>query len=400
MSRVSALREVPPTAGLPPRWSDWWPTGTRTPLLPPGVESGLLQSSGTASLVIALETLRQLKPDRHVVIVPAYTCPLVAIAVAHCGLELRLCDTARDHFDFDPDALAALCDNRTLAVIPTHLGGRTADVAHSLVCARANGAYVIEDAAQAWGAQINGRSVGLHGDIGFFSLAVGKGITTYEGGVLAARETSMREGLRAMRERVLERRLGWELLRTLQLASYTALYRPAALRVAYGAPRRRALRAGDWIGAVGDAFSMTIPLHRVGAWRRRVGERAAVRWPAFAATLRSQALRRLPQLRAMPGVQVFADSPGAEGAWPFFLLLLPSQPVRDRVLNGLAASPCGVSRLFVEALPDYAYLTVRAENAQVSHARDFAARTLTISNSPWLDDARFSEVTARMRALL
>ena len=42
------------------------------------------------------------------------------------------------------------------------------------------GAMVIEDAAQALGASFGGRSVGLHGDIGFFSLAVGKGLTTYE----------------------------------------------------------------------------------------------------------------------------------------------------------------------------------------------------------------------------
>jgi dTDP-4-amino-4,6-dideoxygalactose transaminase len=88
---------------------------------------------------------------RSEVVAPAYTCPLVALAIAQCGLQLRLCDLRADALDMDPVCLQRLCSDRTLAVLPTHLCGRVADVDAALQCARAVGAYVIEDAAQALG---------------------------------------------------------------------------------------------------------------------------------------------------------------------------------------------------------------------------------------------------------
>ncbi len=85
-------------------------------------------------------------------ILPAYTCPLVPIAVHSLGLRVQLCDTRRGHFDFDPAQLSRLADARTLAILPTHLGGRIADVERACDIARGAGAWVIEDAAQALGA--------------------------------------------------------------------------------------------------------------------------------------------------------------------------------------------------------------------------------------------------------
>ncbi len=349
---------------------------------------------------MALTALRE-SSDRREVIVPAYTCPLVPLAIVHCGLKVRVCGTRAGHFDFDPEQLAAACSGNTLAIIPTHLGGRIADVVHACEVARAHGAWVIEDAAQAWGARIGDAPVGLAGDVGFFSLAVGKGITLYEGGVLVARDPVLREQLRETGARTIPFRPGWELRRIVELLGYTALYRPSGLRLAYGLPRRRALAHGDWIAAVGDAFSSDIPLHRVSRWRRRVGERAATRWPAHAAQLHAQAQRRIPLLEKLPGVQVLKDPDGASGAWPFFLLRLATPAARDAVLDSLAASHFGVSRLFVHALPDYAYLHGCVDSdADVPNARAFAAQTLTVSNSPWLDDAAFAELLERMDAAL
>ena len=51
-----------------------------------------------------------------------------------------------------------------------------------------------------------------------------------------------------------------------------------------------------------------------------------------------------------------------------------------------------MSRLFIHALPDYPYLTALLEARDVPNARDFAARTLTISNSPWLRNADFERI--------
>lgn len=393
--RWRAFHEIPPTAGLPLRAVDLLPgRGALAETLARqlGTPPLLLTCSGTAALLVALRTLRERTPQRHVVVVPAYTCPLVAIAVHSLGLQLRLCDVRPGHFDMDPQALANACREDTLAVIPTHLAGLVADVDMACAIARLAGAWVIEDAAQALGARDRGQSVGLRGDIGFFSLATGKGLSIYEGGLLMARDPSLREALQRTHEATTPREGGWELRRSAQLLGLAALYRPGGLALAYGMPLRRALRHGDPVAAVGDDFPAAIPLHRVGRWRQGVGARAAARWPAFLAARRAQASRRVARLRHIGGLDVITPAAGTEGSWPFLLLRLRDEASRDAVLARWWSAGVGISRLFVHALPDYAYLADRVPQAPAPHARDFAQRTLTLSNSPWLDDATFERV--------
>ncbi len=153
-----------------------------------------IECSGTAALVVALTALSEQEPGRDEIIAPAYTCPLVALAAAHCGLRLRVCDLRPASLDLCPNALAALCGPRTLAVLPTHLAGRVTDVAPVRALAHAAGARVIEDAAQALGAREQGGAcIGTTGsDMVFFSLAVGKGLTIYEGGALVVADPGLR----------------------------------------------------------------------------------------------------------------------------------------------------------------------------------------------------------------
>ena len=399
-------REVPPTAGMPLDWRDLAPG--RTPSLHDrmaefiGADHVQLTCSGTAALVIALTALHGLS-GRRSVIVPAYTCPLVALAVLHCGLRLRVCDVRPGGFDLEPAHLSRLCDADTLAVLPTHLAGRVADVESACISARATGAFVIEDAAQALGARRGERSVGLLGDVGFFSLAAGKGLTTYEGGVLVATDAAVRTALRDTAARIAPPRVARELQRMLQLCGYWMLYRPRPLRLAYGWPLRRALRRGDPVAAVGDDFDAddfqaSIPLHALGGWRQAVGARALPRLHAFQHSLSAQARLRLPRLLALPGVDVLRDNPDTCGVWPFFLLLMPTREARDAALQRLWTAGLGVSRLFIHALPDYAYLSTKIIAADIPNARDLAARSLTVSNSLWLSDAQFEAICAELAA--
>lgn len=395
------MREIPPTAGLPPRWRELWPGGGDLAQAAAGflgVEQVQVACSGTASLVIALTAMQRLS-GRRAIVVPAYTCPLVALAVAHCGLELRLCDLLPRGIDFDPVQLARLCDRDTLAVVPTHLGGRVADVATAQVIAAAAGAFVIEDAAQALGARRAGRSVGLDGDAAFFSLAVGKGLTTFEGGLLLARDARLRAAFVEVARELAPFRLGRELQRSLQLLGYHLVYRPRLLGLAYGMPLRRALRAGDPVAAVGDDFSRDIPLHTLGRWRQSVGARALARLPAFLAQCRAQAHRRKQRLAAIDGIDLLDDLGDADGVWPFFMLCLRDEARRDAVLRELWGAGLGVSRLFIHALPDYGYLQPWIGTHEVPNARAFAASMLTVGNSPWLDDAAFARIAGTLERL-
>jgi dTDP-4-amino-4,6-dideoxygalactose transaminase len=396
---------VPPTAGLPLRWSDLRPWGDahldRALADWLGVDEVLLECSGTSALMLALRTLRQRAPDRCEVVVPAYTCPLVALAVAQCGLQLRLCDLSPNSLDMDDNALDALLSHRSLAVVPTHLGGRVADVARLLPRAQACGAYVIEDAAQALGGRVQGRSVGLQGDIALFSLAVGKGLSTYEGGVLLARDPALMAALRAQHQASIRPHLAWELRRSLELLGYAAAFRPALLDRVYGAALRRSLARGDWVAAAGDDFDSPLPQHSLGAWRRRVGLRALARLDAHWEQAQQQAQRRIGQLRALPGLEVLDDAaPQAQGIWPVILLRLPSAAQRDALMQAHWASGWGLSLPFSQVLPDYPrYAPVLGEalHDPVPQARDWAQRLLAISNSAWLSDALFAQLLDALR---
>lgn len=390
------MPEAPPTAGLPILWRDFLPItgrtledGLATFLQQPAVQ---IECSGTASLIVALTALKRGSTRRSVVI-PAYTCPLVALAITHCGLKPVLCDLTRNHFDLCPEALDEVCDDDTLAILPTHLGGRIADLDCALRIARQKGAWVIEDAAQALGGTCQRHPAGSVADAGFYSLAIGKGLTLFEGGALVAHDDGLGRSMREVSSQIAPYRLFREMQRLAQLAGYAALYRRSALRLSYGMPLRRALHKGDLIAAVGDDFCADIPLHRVGAWRRTIGANALKRLPAFLDALANQAATRIAMLRAIPGLTVIDDLAGNRGTWPLLMVLLPTERARDAAMSRLWAAGLGVSRMFIHALPDYPYLAAMfGAAASVPNARDFAARMLTISNSLWLETADFDRI--------
>ena len=127
--------------------------------------------------MVILQTLARWS-SRKTVVIPAYTCPLIVFAIIQSRLKLQVCDVSPHSFEFDPEALAGFCDRDTLAIIPTH-----ARTCIRFAVAKQCGAYLIEDTAQALGARYQGKSVGLQGDAGFFSLAAGKGLSIFEGGI-------------------------------------------------------------------------------------------------------------------------------------------------------------------------------------------------------------------------
>ena len=390
-----AWHETPPTAGLPLSWRDFLPgTASFESELArfTGNTSTQITSSGTAAIMLALAALKKTSSRRNVII-PAYTCPYVPLAITRCGLNPVLCDTRPGHFDFDFTQLKTLCDHDTLAVMPTHLGGRVADLQAATDIARQAGAYVVEDAAQALGALWQGQHVGSIGDVGCYSLGVGKGLTIYGGGAATARDAQLQTLLRTTHDEIAPGKLVWEARRLLELAGYYSLYRPSGLKLAFGIPLRKHLNRNRFIEAAGDDCSPDFPVHRVGKWRKSIGTKALQRLPDFIARTSAQALRRKSLLEASSGIsciQVLGDNPGDNGVWPYILVLMPSEQARDKALATLWPAGLGVGRLFIHALPDYRYLSFPQTNTP--NARDFAARTLTISNSPWLGDLDFKHI--------
>jgi len=393
---IDRLREPPPTAGLALSWRDFLPG-------PPSLERKIadfigvpevqIECSGTAALVVALLTLKNMSRRRSVVI-SAYTCPWVALAVVQCGLTPVVCDSRKNHFELCLESLAAVCTNDTLAVIPTHLAGRVAQLDAVTSIARSVGAYLVEDAAQSFGALHAAHPVGTLGDIGFYSLGVGKGLTIYAGGVLVARDEKMRESLRRTSAQFVRASFAREVKRIVELVGYYLLYRPFGMGLAFGIPLRRHLTKGRLIEAVGDDCALPVTLHRVGTWRRTVGAHAFTRFPDYVLSTRMQAEGRIARLGTIPGVTVITDTPENQGVWPFLLVLMPSQKSRDAALASLWRQGLGVGRLFIHALADYQYLAGYFAGAHTPNATDFAERLLIVTNTVWLREKDFIKTCA------
>ena len=394
------LIEIPPTAGLPILFRDFFPSKRNlgdeiAELL--GIPKPILCCSGTAALIIALKTLSE-NNTCDTVIIPAFSCPLVVMAIAKAGLNAKLCDTTPNSFDFDFEQLALLADENTLAIISTHLGGKCADVVRAKQIADAVGCFVIEDAAQSLGATIDEKSVGLTSDIGFFSLAAGKGLTSYEGGILFSKNAELHKKMAEMAEKLQPFSLFWEIKRSIELIGYFLFYRPSLLRYIYGLPHRKAIKNNDWVGALSERFGAKIPMHSLGKWRQIVASNAASRLQDYFAKTSKQAVERIKILETIPNLIVIKDSANSKSVHPFIMLLFPSKTARDTALQKLAPLGLGVSRLFAYPLNEYDYLKPYLEPSKFPVAKIFSERLLTISNSLWLDDAQFQMIVEVIKA--
>ncbi|MEU8793199.1 DegT/DnrJ/EryC1/StrS family aminotransferase [Streptomyces sp. NPDC048643] len=147
----------------------------------------LCVSSGTMALETAVRALGIGAGDE--VIVPALTFVSTAFAVAAAGAVPVFVDIDPSTRTIDPRAVAAAVTPRTRAVIPVHLHGLMADMTAIRAVADTHGLAVIEDCAQAAGATDAGRHAGSMGDIGCFSMWVGKNLGGLaDGGLLLTRD--------------------------------------------------------------------------------------------------------------------------------------------------------------------------------------------------------------------
>ena len=151
-----------------------------------GTEFALTVSNGTTGLHLALVTLGVGPGDE--VIVPDLTFVATANAVAYTGATPVLADIDPDTLCIDPVSVKSLITDRTKAIIPVHLYGHPADMDALTTIAKAHKVTVIEDAAEAHGAEYKGRRVGGFGLCGVFSFYGNKVITTGEGGMLTTND--------------------------------------------------------------------------------------------------------------------------------------------------------------------------------------------------------------------
>jgi dTDP-4-amino-4,6-dideoxygalactose transaminase len=162
-----------------------------------GVRFCLATNSGTAALHLALAAAGVGPGDE--VIIPALSFIATAQAVLHQNAIPVFVDIDPATFNIDPAKIEERITPRTKAIVPVHLHGLPADLDEILTLASRHGLVVIEDAAQAHGAEYRGRKVGGWGDLGIFSLNATKNLPAGEGGLLVTDSQTYRDRAGLMR---------------------------------------------------------------------------------------------------------------------------------------------------------------------------------------------------------
>jgi dTDP-4-amino-4,6-dideoxygalactose transaminase len=165
-----------------------------------GVGQAVAVSSGTDADVLALAALLDFGAQRgDEVIVPALSFVATGNAVLHAGFKPVFVDVERRTLNIDPTRIEAAITERTRAIMPVHLMGKPADMSAINAIARQYALYVVEDAAEAYGALYKGKQVGTLSDLAAFSLYVAHILTTVEGGMVVTNREDYAEILRSLR---------------------------------------------------------------------------------------------------------------------------------------------------------------------------------------------------------
>jgi dTDP-4-amino-4,6-dideoxygalactose transaminase len=162
-------------------------------------------NTGTSALHLSLLAAGIGRGDE--VITTPFTFIATASAIDYTGATPVFVDIDPATFTIDPALIEAAITPRTKAILPIHLYGQPADMDPIMEIAKRHGLVVIEDAAQAHGAEYKGRRVGSIGDLGCFSFYPGKNLGAYgEGGAVTTNNPELARTVRMLRDWGAERK--------------------------------------------------------------------------------------------------------------------------------------------------------------------------------------------------
>lgn len=406
---MSLIREVPPTAG--------WPIETRSlipPLfkkLPKGIlqeefekylnaPSALLTYSGTAALYLILESLKELSVKKTVVI-PAFVCPLIPLAIKRAGLKIKPCDTNPDNFDFDIDKLREICskDKDVLAVLAVHLAGVPLELKSIKEIAGKNNIFIVEDCAQSLGAEYQGSKTGSIGEFSFFSLCRGKGLTIYEGGLAITNQKEYSQLLKNTAKKIFYPDICSESLKIAELFAYSIFYRPALFWLAFRLPQIFWQMRNDPVRAMGEYFELDFPTHKISAFREYIGYLNFHRLNKEINKQREKAEFYLKGLKRVAGIQPITELAQTKASYPYLTVILGTPGKRNAALKIFKNSGLGISQVYLKAITDYDYLKGIIPEASCENARKLAQQTITLSTSSFLKESDLTKVVSNLKRI-
>ncbi len=161
------------------------------------MKHGIAVSGGTSALQVAVQCLPFQRGDE--IILPSFTIISCATAIVEAGAVPVLVDCDSDTWTMDVAAIESKITSKTRAIMAVHIYGHPVDMDAVLSLADKYGLFVIEDAAEAHGAEYKGRKCGGMSDISILSFYANKLITTGEGGMVLTNNDDFAERARSLR---------------------------------------------------------------------------------------------------------------------------------------------------------------------------------------------------------
>ncbi|NET36069.1 MAG: DegT/DnrJ/EryC1/StrS family aminotransferase [Cyanothece sp. SIO1E1] len=168
-----------------------------------GTKYAITTANGTVAIHLALKALGIGEGDE--VIVPDLSFIATANAVTYSGAKAVFVDIDPFNLCIDPNLIEAVITPKTKAIMPVHLYGHPADMIAINALAKKYNLWVIEDAAEAHGASIDGKKVGNWGFCGTFSFYGNKNLTTGEGGMITTNDEAFYQKCRYLRDHAMSK---------------------------------------------------------------------------------------------------------------------------------------------------------------------------------------------------
>lgn len=307
-------------------------------------------SSGTDALLIALMVL-DLQPGDEVII-PAYSFFATAGVVGRVGAIPVFADIEPRGYNLAPTEIEKHLTSRTRALIPVHLYGQTADMDAILAIAKNNDLVIIEDAAQAVGAEHDGRRAGCLGKMACFSFFPSKNLGAFgDAGAVTTDDAGLNEKLldyrvHGMRPKYFHKYVGGN-------------FRIDALQAAI----------------------LHVKLRHLEDWTRRRIENAAHYGELFAKLAGSGRIG-LPEVLE-----------GRRHVFNQYVVRFPGEGVRDRVMNALRAASIGCEVYYPLPLPaQECFRDLPSAKERFPHSDAAAHETLALPVFPELTHAQMERV--------
>lgn len=162
-----------------------------------GVRHAISCASGTDALLLALRACG-VGPGDEVITTP-FTFVATASTISMCGARPVFVDIDAKTYNLDPARIEAAITPHTRAVVPVHLYGQPADLEPIAEICQTHGLRLIEDAAQAFGAEYGGRKSGAYGDLGCFSFYPSKNLGAFgDGGMVITDDDALADKVRVL----------------------------------------------------------------------------------------------------------------------------------------------------------------------------------------------------------